>query len=531
MVQPQPVYPPLVAYTTLIAQHAFDDAATLLADLAPPLVHAGHLDTWLDLFARLPVDIRSTRPDVLVAAGDVWRVQNKWHQASPCYQQAVEQADAPQQRATKAQALARHALVCWLRGDVTGSLEMYAQARDLLATADAAPAVQYDVESGYALALSSAGRLADAEALLAQQLRRAQRTAHAAHEWMALHNLAVMVYLRRGAFRLAETTLREALHLATASEHLLGEAYLTNNLAHTLLWQGHAADALALGEHAYALGDVLNVPNVRAFALLNQAQAHYQQGDDDAAAAVCAASLACLSSPLSSPLHCELLLLLSQVQHRQHLAHACHTAQDAYAAARMQGDQWTLGQVLLHLTDVYLAAAQFDRAHATLAEAHAIFAQYDDQYHLLRCTLCAARLACGQQAWAVLRHHVRALMTDLYRYPAFGAQMAPLLADLVAAALEHDDDGAAPLHALAPRWGTPCAAVPSAVPTQLTFTATEWQVVRVLRDGKTNQQIATQLCMSARAVRFHLTNIYAKLGVANRSQAVAWIVAHDPHPD
>lgn len=528
MVQPQPVYPPLAQYTTLIAQHAFDAAATLLADLAPPLVHAGQLDTWLDLFARLPLDVRATRPDVLVAAGDVWRVQNKWHQASACYHQAVEQADALAQQATKAQALARHALVCWLRGDVSGSLELYAQAIDVLATADAVPDVHYDVESGYALALSSAGRLADAEALLTQQLRRAQRTAHAAHEWMTLHNLAIMVYLRRGAFPLAEMTLREALHLATASAHLLGEAYLTNNLAHTLLWQGHAADALALGAHAYALGDALDVPNIRAFALLNQAQAYYQQGDNDAAAAACAAGMACLSSPLSSPLHCELLLVLSHVQHRQHLAHACHTAQDAYAAACMQGDHWTLGQVLVYLTEVYLDAGQLDRAHRTLAEAHAIFTQYDDQYHLLHCALLAARLAHGQQAWSVLRQHVQTLMADLHQYPALMAQTAPVLADLIAAMREHDGEGAAPLRALAPRWGTTVAARTSAVPTHPTFTPTEWQVVRVLRDGKTNQQIAAQLCMSSRAVRFHLTHIYTKLGVANRSQAVAWIMVHDP---
>lgn len=61
MVQLQSLYPPLEQYTTLLTQHAFDDAATLLADLAPPLVHAGQLDTWLDLFARLPVDGRRQR--------------------------------------------------------------------------------------------------------------------------------------------------------------------------------------------------------------------------------------------------------------------------------------------------------------------------------------------------------------------------------------------------------------------------------------------------------------------------------------
>lgn len=59
------------------------------------------------------------------------------------------------------------------------------------------------------------------------------------------------------------------------------------------------------------------------------------------------------------------------------------------------------------------------------------------------------------------------------------------------------------------------------------LTPTEWQVLGVLRAGTTNQQIAAQLCISPRTVRFHLANIYAKLGVTNRSQAVAWIMTHD----
>ena len=40
--------------------------------------------------------------------------------------------------------------------------------------------------------------------------------------------------------------------------------------------------------------------------------------------------------------------------------------------------------------------------------------------------------------------------------------------------------------------------------------------------GLTNTQIALELALSQRTVAKHLEHIYAKLGVANRTAAVAW---------
>ncbi|MBK8986667.1 MAG: hypothetical protein IPM39_11395 [Chloroflexi bacterium] len=53
------------------------------------------------------------------------------------------------------------------------------------------------------------------------------------------------------------------------------------------------------------------------------------------------------------------------------------------------------------------------------------------------------------------------------------------------------------------------------------ITPREQNVLRLVRAGLSNREIAAQLCISPGTVKTHLTNIYAKLDVNNRLQAVA----------
>lgn len=52
------------------------------------------------------------------------------------------------------------------------------------------------------------------------------------------------------------------------------------------------------------------------------------------------------------------------------------------------------------------------------------------------------------------------------------------------------------------------------------FSEREKDVVKLLLQGKSNKQIALELGISVRTVEFHLGNIYAKLGVTSRTEAV-----------
>lgn len=53
------------------------------------------------------------------------------------------------------------------------------------------------------------------------------------------------------------------------------------------------------------------------------------------------------------------------------------------------------------------------------------------------------------------------------------------------------------------------------------LTNRERDLLHVLATGKTNAQLAKQLGVSVNTVKFHLGNMYEKLGVRNRAQAVA----------
>ncbi|HEX6676979.1 MAG TPA: LuxR C-terminal-related transcriptional regulator [Actinomycetes bacterium] len=68
---------------------------------------------------------------------------------------------------------------------------------------------------------------------------------------------------------------------------------------------------------------------------------------------------------------------------------------------------------------------------------------------------------------------------------------------------------------------------PATVTDELGLTARERDVLVLLAEGRTNRQIAGALFISPKTAGVHVSNILAKLGVANRVEAAA--VAHRLH--
>ena len=70
-------------------------------------------------------------------------------------------------------------------------------------------------------------------------------------------------------------------------------------------------------------------------------------------------------------------------------------------------------------------------------------------------------------------------------------------------------------------------------PPENPLTEREIEIVQQMALGRTNQEIADDLVLSERTVRTHVTNILAKLGLSNRTQAVLyalrWGIAHIPY--
>jgi DNA-binding NarL/FixJ family response regulator len=54
------------------------------------------------------------------------------------------------------------------------------------------------------------------------------------------------------------------------------------------------------------------------------------------------------------------------------------------------------------------------------------------------------------------------------------------------------------------------------------LTAREVEVLLLVRDGLANKQIARRLGISERTVKAHLTNIFQRIGVRDRTSAALW---------
>ena len=54
------------------------------------------------------------------------------------------------------------------------------------------------------------------------------------------------------------------------------------------------------------------------------------------------------------------------------------------------------------------------------------------------------------------------------------------------------------------------------------LTRRELEILRLVAEGHSNSQLAHMLWVTEQTVKFHLSNIYRKLGVANRTEASRW---------
>jgi two-component system, NarL family, response regulator len=57
--------------------------------------------------------------------------------------------------------------------------------------------------------------------------------------------------------------------------------------------------------------------------------------------------------------------------------------------------------------------------------------------------------------------------------------------------------------------------------TQVQLTMRELNVLRLLANGKTNKEIGAELSIAESTVKVHLTHLFEKLGVSNRTEAIA----------
>jgi len=61
---------------------------------------------------------------------------------------------------------------------------------------------------------------------------------------------------------------------------------------------------------------------------------------------------------------------------------------------------------------------------------------------------------------------------------------------------------------------------------QFKLTLREKDVLELMRDGKTNSEIADKLFVSAHTTKAHIGNIFLKMGVHDRTEAVVQALKH-----
>lgn len=107
---------------------------------------------------------------------------------------------------------------------------------------------------------------------------------------------------------------------------------------------------------------------------------------------------------------------------------------------------------------------------------------------------------------------------------AIGYLLKDVYADKLAAAIRDAHCGQSTLTAAAAQALMRCANRPPAPGHDLT--PREREVVQLLVEGKTNQEIADRLTVSLGTARLHVSNILGKFGVHNRTEAALFAVQH-----
>src|SRR5476651_2489131 len=54
----------------------------------------------------------------------------------------------------------------------------------------------------------------------------------------------------------------------------------------------------------------------------------------------------------------------------------------------------------------------------------------------------------------------------------------------------------------------------------------ESEVAELVSKGMSNKEVANQLFVTEKTVKFHLTNIYKKMNVKSRAQLIVWCLPH-----
>ncbi|MGH2487420.1 MAG: tetratricopeptide repeat protein, partial [Ktedonobacterales bacterium] len=349
--------------------------------------------------------------------------------------------------------------------------------------------------------------------------------------------------LLQGQLRAAASAFQEALTVMTVRDEALSPMTC---MAHVGMgrvryeWNDvdaateHFTAALTLSEQ---WGNTLYL--VRSHALL--ARADLARGDTQAACALLEdleelrlraympASISALASAMGARLH----LALGQIEQAEHWARVCGLTPNDDLSYPHEYGHMTLARVLLALGRNDEAVVFIERLRSvaeaagrdeTVLEARILLAR---AYHALGDAPTAITLLRGALAQSESEGYIRLFADE-------GAPIVSLLSritgrlDVRGPATASHTPSPSPSYVERLRQASrsaPVALGSHAAVAELKGTdqlhARELDIIRLLAVGQSNTQIAGELVVALSTVKWHLANIYGKLGVRSRTQAIA----------
>ena len=238
-----------------------------------------------------------------------------------------------------------------------------------------------------------------------------------------------------------------------------------------------------------------------AQAVLPRARLHLLRGEPDLAAAVLRRSL---GSVTPTVLHAPVLALLTEVQAGGGRLNEARAVYEQLRTLAAESRLSHVGALAAQAAGVLHRASDKEGALPHFETALVGFARAGLPWESARCRLAIARLLAETTTDVAVAEARVAL--EVFR--GLGAR-------------RDADEAAAVLRNLGVRPGT----IP-APRTSGRLTEREREVLRLLAEGLSNQQIADRLFLSKRTVEHHVGNILAKVGVASRAEALAYAVRH-----
>jgi predicted ATPase/DNA-binding NarL/FixJ family response regulator len=374
------------------------------------------------------------------------------------------------------------------------------------------------------------GHPADARALLEQSLTVARSSATPADlAWTLSYLSAVCSY--QGDYAAAETFGREGLAIAEGGRSAKGQVMALSVLCQNAYERGDFTGAARWGERSLALEQQLGSPWSMAFSLTNLGRVVAARGDHQRAHRLFAESLQIrrdLGDLRGAAICLNRMGASEAAQGRS--GEAAERYRESLALFRQIGSQWGVAATLLHLGALAKERGATPAAIRLFREALQLALATKTGPQIREASVALTTLAAKAQApWAAAQARSSADPgpADLDRMLGWAARTSLTLDQALAAAYAAAGDPAPaqqPAAAAAPAAARPAARGSRNYPAGLT--AREVEVLQLVAEGLTDQEVAERLVLSRRTVHAHLSSIYGKLSVANRSAATRFAVEH-----